>query len=198
MKMTGVTERLKKLLEGDRKVKLILAIGLAGMLLILIAQLTDSGGTDTKQNGAPSNPVTAEYTTEEYAQNLESRLQNLICSIEGVGQAQVMVTLEHGVQNVYAQQEKSSMDKKLEPQTGDTGEKLDYKHDVEYSYVFVDTGYGEKQPLLTTQLPPKVQGVVVVCEGAKDVRVQESVIGVVTTALNISSTRVCVVKIDTK
>ena len=35
-----------------------------------------------------------------------------------------------------------------------------------------------------------------VCQGAEDVRVQTDLINVVTTALNIPSTRVCVVKIE--
>lgn len=191
----GMKALLSKLLSGDVKTKLIVAAGLIGMLLILISQFMDSGAATAREE-APQDTTTAQYTTEEYAAQLEEKLQRLIGSIQGVGAAQVMVTLEHGIEYVYAQQEKSSTDKKLEPGSEESGERLDYKYDVEYSYVFVDNGYGDKRPLLRTELQPKVQGVVVVCEGADDIRVQQNVTNVVTTALHIPTTRVCVVKID--
>jgi len=191
----GAKALLSNLLSGDIKTKLIVAVGLVGMLLVLISQFVGSGAASAKEK-APQDTTTAQYTTEEYAAQLEEKLQRLISSIQGVGTTQVMVTMEHGVEYVYAQQEKSSTDKKLEPGSEESGERLDYKYNVEYSYVFVDNGYGDKQPLLRTELQPKVQGVVVVCEGADDIRVEQSITNVVTTALHIPTTRVCVVKID--
>lgn len=191
----GAKALLSKLLSEDIKTKLIVAVGLVGMLLVLISQFVGSGAASAKEK-APQDTTTAQYTTEDYAAQLEEKLQRLISSIQGVGTTQVMVTMEHGVEYVYAQQEKSSTDKKLEPGSEESGERLDYKYNVEYSYVFVDNGYGDKQPLLRTELQPKVQGVVVVCEGADDIRVEQSITNVVTTALHIPTTRVCVVKID--
>lgn len=191
----GAKALLSNLLSGDIKTKLIVAVGLVGMLLVLISQFVGSGAASAKEK-APQDTTTAQYTTEDYAAQLEEKLQRLISSIQGVGTTQVMVTMEHGVEYVYAQQEKSSTDKKLEPGSEESGERLDYKYNVEYSYVFVDNGYGDKQPLLRTELQPKVQGVVVVCEGADDIRVEQSITNVVTTALHIPTTRVCVVKID--
>jgi len=188
--------KAKQLFAGDGKVKLIVAAGLLGMLLILLSQFSASNASREKKEGIPQDTLTAEYTTDQYAQQLEDKLQALIGSIEGVGRTRVMVTLENGVEYVYAREEKSSVDKKRERGEGGKEGRVDYQEDTQYTYVFVDAGYGEKQPLLSTQRPPKVQGVVVVCQGADDIVVEESVINVVTTALNISTTRVCVVKID--
>ena len=60
----------------------------------------------------------------------------------------------------------------------------------------MDSEYGKKEALVLTQLEPKIQGVVIVCEGAGNIRVEADLTNVVTTALNIPSTRVCVVKIS--
>jgi stage III sporulation protein AG len=43
---------------------------------------------------------------------------------------------------------------------------------------------------------PKIQGVVVVCEGAEDARVQLTLTSVITTALDIPSTRVYIARIS--
>jgi len=59
----------------------------------------------------------------------------------------------------------------------------------------VDTEFGRREALVLTRRPPRVQGVVIVCEGADNILVQEKLISVVTTALGIPSTRVSVVKI---
>ena len=45
-----------------------------------------------------------------------------------------------------------------------------------------------------TEVQPVVKGVVVVCDGGDDPVVQQRVIDAVTTALDITSVRVCVVK----
>ena len=189
MDFTKITQGAKRLFSGDGKIKLIVALGLLGMLLILLSQFADSGGAGSTKN-TPSETQGAQYLDDTYALQLEERLQSLISSIEGVGETRVMVTLEHGAEYIYAQEEKSSTDKTTS-ETGGT----DYRHDSETSYVFVDAGYGEKQPLIRTQTPPKVLGVVVVCQGAGDILVQDKVTNVVTTALHIPTTRVCVVKI---
>lgn len=177
---------LKRLFGGDWKTKLIVLLGLLGMALILLAQITSKEKHPAQDT--PQDTDTAQFTLGEYQAQLESRLGSIIASIDGVGQARVMITLEHGGESIYATEEKSSVDK--------ASEEGGYKQDRQYSYVMVDTGYGEKQPLVKTQTPPKVQGVVIVCEGADDILVQERLTNVVTTALHIPTTRVCVVKIN--
>ena len=53
---------------------------------------------------------------------------------------------------------------------------------------------GVRRPLVLTELPPRIQGVVVVCEGAGSAPVASRVIDVVTTSLGITSLQVCVVQ----
>ena len=60
----------------------------------------------------------------------------------------------------------------------------------------MDAGSGKKEALLKTQKQPTIQGVVVVCEGAGSMIVQERVTQVVTTALGIPYNKVCVTKIS--
>ena len=50
--------------------------------------------------------------------------------------------------------------------------------------------------MIQKQLEPTVKGVVVVCEGGDDIGVQQRVIDAVTVALDISSSKVCVTKLE--
>ena len=66
--------------------------------------------------------------------------------------------------------------------------------DTKESVIIVDTENG-RQGLLVTEIQPTVKGVVVVCRGGDQPIVQERIVSTITTALNISSKRVCVTKL---
>jgi len=53
---------------------------------------------------------------------------------------------------------------------------------------------GTQQPIAVTEVQPIVKGVVVVCDGGDNPLIQQKVIQAVTTALDITSTRVCVIQ----
>lgn len=193
MEEKGVSGALKGFLSGDKKVRLIVALGLLGMVLVLLSQFFSTGSSGSKE----VDTATADFVSEQYIADLENKLTDLISGMEGVGRARVMVTLESGVQYIYAQEEKRNTD--LTREQGGAAEvagRVYEKENVEQKYILVDKN-GTKQPVLQTELQPRVQGVVIVCDGADDVRVEQSLTNVVTTALNIPSSRVCVVKIDT-
>ena len=183
--MAQVLEWMKKLkgrFGGEKGVRLVLILGLAGMALILLSEFWPGGETEKAPEGAA--------VQVDYAAQLEEKLTRLVTSIEGVGKAQVLVTLENGVEYVYASEEKKNTDV-THDYSGQEVTKLHEKDNSESNYILVD-GSGGKEALIRTQKEPKVKGVVVVCEGAGKAEVEEQVIRAVTTALNLSSVQVCV------
>jgi stage III sporulation protein AG len=190
-----LAELIKTFLSGDRKLGLIVALGLAGMLLVLLSQFLP---------GKPSevDSTTAEFAnaandaSSEYLDALEGELTALLTGIEGVGRAEVMVTLQNGVEYRYAKEAKASTDTTREGGE-ETATRVHEKVTREETFLLVEQN-GQRQPLLQTELQPKIQGVVIVCEGADDPRVQLILTSVVTTALDIPSTKVCIAKIGSK
>lgn len=182
---------LKKLLfspeKSDLRVKLLLA---AGLLAIGGIFLSDAwGGTAKAASAKVSNDVAA-VDYDAYTAQLEARLTEMISSVEGAGEAKVMVTLECGTEYVYASQQKTTS---AMSENSDAGGRTsrDEKRTGEESLILVD-GSGGEEPLLLKEITPTVAGVVVVCSGADDVNVRQRVVDVVTTALGTSSNRVCV------
>ena len=189
-----IKERLTQLLAGDGKVKLIVLLGVCGIALILLSDIlpTSKGQGGSEAQSTQKNAAAIGVNAEQV---LEEKLYAIIASIEGVGKAKVMVTFENGTEYVYANAEKKNTDV-----TQDFNEKeikkLHEKDTSESSYILVDNGKG-KEALVTTRIEPKVRGVVVVCEGAEDILVEERLISAVTTAMAISSTQVCIAKMAT-
>jgi len=121
-----------------------------------------------------------------YIAQLEERLERMVTSIDGAGQADVMITLENGVEYVYADEHKTNSDRV------EQGGNVEMRDDSQRTVVTVDAGDG-KTGLLVTEIQPTVRGVVVTCTGARDEAVAAMVTQAVKTALNISDKRVCVI-----
>ena len=131
-------------------------------------------------------------TSDAYADQLEESLLEIIRSITGEEDAQVMVTLESTARQVYATQEKKSAGS-TEEQTGESTVRAQSSDDSETSYILVKESDGSQKALAVTEISPEIRGVVVVCGGSSDPELQQKIIDAVTTALQISSARVCVV-----
>lgn len=169
---------------GDRKVKLITVLGTAGILLIFLSQFLGSGK-------ASSPPETVrEEDSAAYVQALQGQMSELIGQIQGAGRSTVLITLENGWETLYVREEKTDRDS-ARPSSGEgmVSERLLR----EESYVLVD-GSGGRSALVRTRMEPVVRGVVVVCEGGDDPLTVTRILEAVTTALGVSSAKVCITK----
>lgn len=173
------------------KSRTLLFLGIAGMSLILLSTVLPMGGA--KQN--PPLGAQDTQTAEQYVARLETRLTSIVGSVEGVGRCEVMVTTANGAENIYAIEESQNASE-TNSYEGDAVRKQTQQQNTEQKYIVVDAGSGKKEALLKTQRQPTVQGVVIVCEGAGSMVVQERVTQVVTTALGIPYNKVCVTKIS--
>lgn len=165
-------------LKDEKGLKWVVILGAVGILLLTFSAVK------------PQNEATAqkaESTAKQYCEEIENKLSALLQDMEGVGNCKVYVTLENGVEYVYATEEKNNADYAAD------GEKTTERNDTQTSVILIDGEAGETG-LLLTEIQPQIKGVVVVCEGGDNAAIQERVTAVVTTALNISTRRICVTK----
>ena len=176
----------------DKRPGLVVLLGMVGMVLIMLSSFLNLPGG--KSGGAVSQDSGILITTLDYAGEVEQKLEKVVGQIEGVGSLQVLVTVENGFEQVYAQSGKSSAGSETTYDSTGQQSRVQQSENVEHAYVLIDASGGKREALLITQIEPKIKGVVVVCQGADNMVVQERVISAVTTALGINSNRVCVIK----
>lgn len=175
--------------KNDKRIRIFFVLGIVGIILIGVSQFwPSSSGADTK---VPESDTTA--ATEAYKQKLEQRIGEMISAVEGVGKTKVMVTLESGVEYIYEKQQNTTSALN-EDRTKEGGLKTQQNEDTKESFIIVEDANGRKTALVRKMLEPKIQGVVVVCEGGGRAAVVNSVYDLVTTACNIGYDRVCVMK----
>ena len=170
-----------KLTEKIKSPKVLVAAGLAGILLIFLSSFL--GGED---NGKKQTPSAESITAEEYRGELEQSVAEIVKSITGSDNVKVVITLESGIKYSYADIREGVSANKTESNFESTSS------ESKQTYITVKTADGGEQALLVTTEMPEVRGVAIVCEGGDDGETNEKIQNAVTAALNITSKRVYV------
>lgn len=176
----NIFEKLKK------NPKVIVIAGLIGIALIFLSGYIKS---DTK-----TTEVSSSLTASQYSESLEEQLSEQISEVVG-GKVKVMVTLETGVEYIYASEAKNDESEIEDAQSKDK-QKVQKDKKIENNYILYKDENGKEVPLVVTEVMPSVKGVVVGCENGENEVIVATVKNLVKTALNISDDKVCVVGLD--
>ena len=101
--MNKINEFISKLKKGGN-IKIVVFMGLAGILLIMFSELFFSNDNKQKENSIKSENISGNY--ENYAHDMENQLKRILEKIDGVGKADVMVTVVGTEEYIYAEEEK--------------------------------------------------------------------------------------------
>lgn len=167
--------------NSQNRVRLLVAVGLLGMGLILCSELL--AGEEPKES-EPAMEQPEQQNAQQSEQQLQQRLEEIISQIDGVGECSVMLTFEESERSVYAVEDSVSQEQDRQTNSGSSSSQK--------RLVLIEDGEGGNQPVLEKTVHPQVNGVVVVCQGAKSMTVCQQVTEAVTTVLGIRSTQVCV------
>ena len=159
----------------SNKYKYILPVCAIGVLLILLpAEKNESAEKDTS--------IDEELFLFD-ATETEKNLSELFSKIDGVGKAEVKLTVKAGFEKEYVS------DKKESAETGNGNTDTD----SEISLVKISEGNREK-PLLKRINYPEFNGAVIVCEGGDDSRIKFQLTQAVKSLTGISSDNIVVAK----
>lgn len=186
----NMQEKGRKLLESikaDKKLAIIVLVGIAGILLLLASELVELPQKQEEEQKPVPKTADTEYS---YAEDIEKRLTNLITSISGAGKAKVMVTLENGVESVYAADEKQEQERSSEEKSG--GMEVNEKNSSENEYIILQSNGSRDEGMVIKVIQPKIRGVAIVCEGADSAYVQQRITQTVTAVLDIGASRVSI------
>lgn len=178
--------KLREYTKNTKFVTLIVAIGLIGIVLILLSDLVKPKTSEEKQSDTQIKYV----SLDEYENRLEQGLAEIISSINGAGKTRVLLTMESTVEQVYATNKNLSQDNSTNMDNSNSSSDKDIQ--AETTYITVELSDGTEETVLVKEIQPKVRGVLVVCAGGDDSIVKGKIIDAVTKALDISSSKVSV------
>lgn len=172
-------EKLKnKLIEkfgNNKKLLFAVAVGILGMLLILLSE--------TMPSEKKASTRAAPEQTVSYEESVEKKLKKIIESIDGAGEAEVMIVFSSSKESVFAK------DTDEDFENGESGGTRKTKS----KYIIVENDEGESG-LLTKAVYPVVNGVAIVCDGAGDSVIKQRIVETVSALFDINSKNISVVR----
>lgn len=168
-----IKEKFNELFVKDKRLKIAVIIGLIGVLILAGTEIIPSKSSN---NGDSKN----ETSYQEYIDSLETDTEEILSSIKGAGKCKVMITIKESDESVFAK------NSDISSSNGSFSEK--------HEYVLNDGSNGD-EPILLKQSMPKIQGVVIVCEGGDNSVVRESIMSAVTSLFDVSSTKISISKL---
>lgn len=182
--MTHLKEKISRifdeLIKKDKIIRIIVIIGLAGILLIALSSEKIYKSKDEKQSERIQEQ-NQNCDPDVYKEQIKTELEQVLSCISGVGECKVMVTVEGTAEFIYAQ----NTDKATDHNSQDSNE------NIKSEIVVIDES-GNDKALIKKVIKPKISGVVVVCRGGENETTRERVIKAVSAALDLSYNKICV------
>ena len=155
-------DKKQKKEPGMKEWIIIFAVG-ALLLLLSVPDLFHKEKTETVDTAASVKQ--REEQSEEYAERMERKLEEMIQKIDGVTSAKAMITVTSTAEKVVLRDTVAESEESAE-RDGTGGERNTLKSTEENKTVLAGDS-----PFLTKELTPKVEGVVVVISGAESAKV---------------------------
>ncbi len=167
-------------IKVDKKTALFVVIGFTAVLIIFLSEFSS-----VDNNERENNALSEDMSSISYCEYLEDKVSEIVESIEGAGEAKVMITLSETTEYIYATNDKDSR------KNSENSDDSTFEND----YVIIENNSNDTGLLIKT-IEPKVRGVAVVCEGGNDSTVQRQIYSAVSAVLNISTSRISISKLN--
>ena len=192
-------EKLSLLLKtekGNSKKKIENLVFLLVILIVTIIAINyiwNDKDKKTKISDVDNKTVINQDINETKTEDgLEARLENILSKIAGVGKVNVMITYSESTQVVPVYNKKEKTSNTDESDSGGGKRKVE-EVDSSEEVVYTDsTGKGE----IVTQktISPKIEGAIVICEGADNSNVKTNIIQAVEAATGLATHKIQVFK----
>lgn len=202
--MNNITEVIKRVKE--MKKEQFFVILLCGILLLVIALPTShskkssssfikepkDGFSVLEEDGEIENLAKGPNSEEEYLIEMEDKVEKILSYMDQVGRVEVLLTLESSQEKIVEKDIPVSRSNTQE-EDAQGGSRLLNEIDSKETTIY-ETDGGKSVPYVIKTTSPRVEGVVVVCEGAGTGNVNKNISDAIQVLFGIDAHKIKVVK----
>lgn len=176
-------ELLKKSENGKDKKKqienIIVFIIILIITVLIINSMWSSNDKGSKDNNQDSSKVLAQTTSVNIDEqnNLETKLEDILGSIDGVGKVKVLIKYSESSTVVAMYNETTS--ESTTKENDKNGGSKDVKETENKKEIVYTDEKGENKPITEKVVMPVIEGAIITAQGAKDVNVKSSIVSAV-------------------
>jgi len=173
--------------------KVLLILGGVGVLLLLnpltLIQSQSPGITPKQAESVVVN--TEQSALNQYESMYEQKLEEILNTVKGISDVQVMVTIDSSEEMVFAQNTQEN--EQTQGETDTKGGKRDVTQIDKQGNIVMVKQNGREEPVVIKTIKPKIRGVVVAAQGVEQVRAQALITEAVQRALDVPPHRISIV-----
>lgn len=159
------------------------------------ARTTGTGGGQTGDAETGGGQSDAAQPEQDYESRQESRLAECLSVIEGVGKVEVMLTFV-STEELVVEKDTPTTRSGTEEKDSEGGSRTVTQFEKGESTVY-RTGAGESEPYVIKTLNPRVEGVLVIAEGAGQGNVNRNITAIAQALFGVEAHKVMVVPMET-
>ncbi len=184
---------IKELLNKFKEIKNVewVAIVLVLAIIISIYASTLNNASDTNERDTPSENQAGLHWVENNSTTEnrdEQRLKEILSAIKGAGKVEVMVTYSSGKEIIPAMNTVESTTT-TEEEDSSGGTRIINQTDINSQPSTFNDTEGSK-PIILKEVEPEIKGVIIISEGAEDIRVKMELMKAVQVALGVKPNQV--------
>lgn len=175
----------------NKNIQNLIVFGLIGIAFILVGSFfSNTTEEKSKMQNEKSGMELEKSNNMSYQTKVQYQLKEILSSIEGVGDVDVMVTIENEGESeiAYSKNESQSVTKEKDDQGG---ERVTDQKEISNTPVMSNMNSGNT-PFVTKEDMPEISGVMVVADGAKNPEIKYQLSQAVQTALGLPSHKVVI------
>ena len=182
--------------EGDNKKKIESLVFLLIILIVTIIAINyiwndnDKSKKVAVNESKQLNTNNIESTSQE--DNLDTKLENILKKINGVGKAEVLLTYAESTEIVPVYNKKEKTSNTDESDSGGGTRKIEEKDSSE-EVVYTESS-NKRQIATQKTVSPKIEGAIIIAEGAGDSNVKTNIIQAVEAATGLATHKIQVFK----
>ena len=178
-----------------------------GILLIFLCMQQDSSTnssknessskTTTGSEGLAAGSINTDSTseTEEYVNSLENKLKSILSKVNGVGEVEVMITVEESKERVVLKDNPYTQDS-VNESDGEGGNRESNSTTRDDETVMSSSGDGETTPYVIKEIQPSILGVLVIAEGGNNAVIETKIVQAVEALFDVPAHKIVVMEKD--
>ncbi len=194
-------DKLKNMFKGKKKTEnLIVLIVILIVTVVAINYIWSDNKKETdgiiKNDSIRDNLGIIQVNNKESTEDeLELKLENILSKISGVGLVKVMITYSESSTLLPIYNEDSSVSNTNETDSNG-GSRTIQETESQKEVVYKENVDGSKEPITQSISSPKIEGAIVVAEGAENAEVKTNIIGAIEAATGLATHKIQVFKME--
>lgn len=174
-------------LKNVRKDQWIVVL-LVGILAVVVALPAEDG----KQQQAQETRTEEVLTQEDTAADMETRLETILCRMDGAGEVQVMITQKDSGEKIV-EKDIPTMER-LTQEGSDGSDRTTSENERDEATVYERSEDGSQTPYVSKTVAPEVEGVLVLAEGGDNAVVIRNITDAVVALFGVETHKIKVMK----